>query len=175
MSICILADAADIDRAKQIDLEYKSVDDLKKCVSVFISVSPPLPPLVLPALRNTALLTRPRALLQAQQEQEARQEARQELRRLPCLGGAHQADPPSARPRSLQGGQVPHPRLARGGPLEQAERGPLDDQVPAQEGALLGRRRWPRPDDRRPGPRQRHAECVSVPVGFPSDILSSGQ
>ena len=30
MSICILADAADIDRAKQIDLEYKSVDDLKK-------------------------------------------------------------------------------------------------------------------------------------------------
>ena len=31
MSICILADAADIDRAKQIDLEYMSVDDLKKC------------------------------------------------------------------------------------------------------------------------------------------------
>ena len=31
-SICILADAADIDRAKQIDLEYMSVDDLKKCV-----------------------------------------------------------------------------------------------------------------------------------------------
>jgi hypothetical protein len=30
MSICILADAADIDRAKQIDLEYLSVDDLKK-------------------------------------------------------------------------------------------------------------------------------------------------
>ncbi|KAF7791806.1 hypothetical protein EIP86_002830 [Pleurotus ostreatoroseus] len=30
MSICILADAADIDRAKQIDLEYMSVDDLKK-------------------------------------------------------------------------------------------------------------------------------------------------
>lgn len=35
MSICILADAADIDRAKQIDLEYMSVDDLKK--SVFVS------------------------------------------------------------------------------------------------------------------------------------------
>jgi large subunit ribosomal protein L10Ae len=33
MSICILADAADIDRAKQIELEYMSVDDLKKCVS----------------------------------------------------------------------------------------------------------------------------------------------
>jgi large subunit ribosomal protein L10Ae len=33
MSICILADAADIDRAKQIDLEYMSVDDLKKYVS----------------------------------------------------------------------------------------------------------------------------------------------
>ena len=32
MSICILADAADIDRAKQIDLEYMSVDDLKKLV-----------------------------------------------------------------------------------------------------------------------------------------------
>jgi hypothetical protein len=35
MSICILADAADIDRAKQIELEYMSVDDLKKCVSLF--------------------------------------------------------------------------------------------------------------------------------------------
>jgi hypothetical protein len=34
MSICILADAADIDRAKQIDLEYMSVDDLKKFVVV---------------------------------------------------------------------------------------------------------------------------------------------
>lgn len=30
MKICILADAADIDRAKLIDLEYQSVDDLKK-------------------------------------------------------------------------------------------------------------------------------------------------
>jgi len=30
MTICILADAADIDRAKLIDLEYMSVDDLKK-------------------------------------------------------------------------------------------------------------------------------------------------
>lgn len=30
MSICILADAADIDRAKLIELEYMSVDDLKK-------------------------------------------------------------------------------------------------------------------------------------------------
>ena len=34
MSICILADAADIDRAKQIDLEYMSVDDLKKFVHI---------------------------------------------------------------------------------------------------------------------------------------------
>jgi large subunit ribosomal protein L10Ae len=34
MSICILADAADIDRAKQIELEYMSVDDLKKCVII---------------------------------------------------------------------------------------------------------------------------------------------
>merc|ERR1711939_1297456 len=30
MSICILADAADIDRAKLIGLEYMSADDLKK-------------------------------------------------------------------------------------------------------------------------------------------------
>jgi hypothetical protein len=30
MTVCILADAADIDRAKQIELEYMSVDDLKK-------------------------------------------------------------------------------------------------------------------------------------------------
>ena len=30
MSLCILADAADIDRAKQIELEYMSVEDLKK-------------------------------------------------------------------------------------------------------------------------------------------------
>ena len=30
MSVCIFADAADIDRAKQIDLEHKSLDDLKK-------------------------------------------------------------------------------------------------------------------------------------------------
>ncbi|KAL7008633.1 60S ribosomal protein L10A [Cystobasidiomycetes sp. EMM_F5] len=30
MSVCILADAADIDRAKLIDLEYQSVEDLKK-------------------------------------------------------------------------------------------------------------------------------------------------
>ncbi|KAG6897613.1 hypothetical protein C0992_013053 [Termitomyces sp. T32_za158] len=35
MSICILADAADIDRAKQIELEYMSVDDLKKCAKDF--------------------------------------------------------------------------------------------------------------------------------------------
>jgi len=33
MSLCILADAADIDRAKQIELEYMSVDDLKKYAS----------------------------------------------------------------------------------------------------------------------------------------------
>ena len=34
MSICLLGDAADIDRAKQIELEYMSVDDLKKSVNV---------------------------------------------------------------------------------------------------------------------------------------------
>ena len=32
MSICLLAEAHDIDRAKQIELEYMSVDDLKKYV-----------------------------------------------------------------------------------------------------------------------------------------------
>lgn len=36
MSICILADAADIDRAKQIELEYMSVDDLKKYDLCFV-------------------------------------------------------------------------------------------------------------------------------------------
>jgi len=30
MTLCILADAADVDRAKQIDLEYLTVEDLKK-------------------------------------------------------------------------------------------------------------------------------------------------
>jgi hypothetical protein len=39
MSICILADVADIDRAKQIDLEYMSVDDLKKYVCVLRVIS----------------------------------------------------------------------------------------------------------------------------------------
>ena len=38
MSMCILADAADIDRAKQIDLEYMSVDDLKKCVLALVYI-----------------------------------------------------------------------------------------------------------------------------------------
>jgi large subunit ribosomal protein L10Ae len=32
LSLCILADAADVDRAKQIELEYMTADDLKKCV-----------------------------------------------------------------------------------------------------------------------------------------------
>ena len=58
MSICILADAADIDRAKQIDLEYMSVDDLKKFV-----------PNIFPYFMDVDLTP------QAQQEQEARQEA----------------------------------------------------------------------------------------------------
>ena len=39
MSICILADAHDIDRAKQIELEYMSVDDLKKFVSSVVARS----------------------------------------------------------------------------------------------------------------------------------------
>ena len=38
MSVCILADATDIDRAKQIELEYMSVDDLKKYVLYILSV-----------------------------------------------------------------------------------------------------------------------------------------
>lgn len=56
MSVCILADAADIDRAKQIELEYMSVDDLKKYMC---------PPFVT-ADKIIHLNT------QAQQEQEAR-------------------------------------------------------------------------------------------------------
>lgn len=32
LSLCILADAADVDRAKQIELEYMTADDLKKYV-----------------------------------------------------------------------------------------------------------------------------------------------
>lgn len=43
MSICILADAADIDRAKQIDLEYMSVDDLKKYGGFLL---PPITPIL---------------------------------------------------------------------------------------------------------------------------------
>ncbi|KAJ7051022.1 60S ribosomal protein I1-a [Mycena amicta] len=38
MSICILADAADIDRAKQIELQYMSVNNLKNALSVLYSV-----------------------------------------------------------------------------------------------------------------------------------------
>jgi len=68
MSICILADAADIDRAKQIELEYMSVDDLKKCVGVYI-------------LSHYWLIHR-----QVKQEQEARQEAGQEIRCLLVVG-----------------------------------------------------------------------------------------
>ena len=32
MSVCILADAAHVDQAKQIELEYMTVEDLKKWV-----------------------------------------------------------------------------------------------------------------------------------------------
>jgi large subunit ribosomal protein L10Ae len=85
MSICILADAADIDRAKSIELEYMSVDDLKKCVAPHSS-SPYIHP-------------HP----QTQQEQKARQEACQEIRRFPCVRDSHQADPSSPWPRSFQG------------------------------------------------------------------------
>ena len=68
MSICILADAADIDRAKQIDLEYMSVDDLKKWVEDINVLKP--------------LLTG--WWLQVKQEQETGQETREEVR---CLLG----------------------------------------------------------------------------------------
>jgi hypothetical protein len=34
LSLCILADAADVDRAKQVELEYMTADDLKKCVQL---------------------------------------------------------------------------------------------------------------------------------------------
>jgi hypothetical protein len=69
MSICILADAADIDRAKQIDLEYMSVDDLKKCVGYYCAHSPEI-------LKGLLLRS------QAEQKQETRQEACEEVRRL---------------------------------------------------------------------------------------------
>ena len=65
MSICILADAADIDRAKQIDLEYMSVDDLKKCVKDIGAL-------------NKSFLTG--CWSQAKQKQETGQEAREEVR-----------------------------------------------------------------------------------------------
>ena len=38
MSVCVLADAADIDRAKQIEQEYMSADDLKKYASQTLDV-----------------------------------------------------------------------------------------------------------------------------------------
>jgi hypothetical protein len=66
MSICILADAADIDRAKQIDLEYMSVDDLKKCVLCFDE----------PETTSDETIL---AYLQAKQEQKTCQEAREEV------------------------------------------------------------------------------------------------
>ena len=53
MSICLLGDAADIDRAKQIELEYMSVDDLKKCVPIVLQVP---------------LLSRPNLAQQAEQK-----------------------------------------------------------------------------------------------------------
>ena len=88
MSICILADAADIDRAKQIELEYMSVDDLKKWVCYPVVPSSDLFPDVV--------------FRQVEQKQEARQEARQKIRRLPCFRNPDQADSSSPRPRSLQ-------------------------------------------------------------------------
>ena len=47
MSICILADAADIDRAKQIELEYMSVDDLKKYPKLYSLITKPNPHILL--------------------------------------------------------------------------------------------------------------------------------
>jgi hypothetical protein len=87
MSICILADAADIDRAKQIDLEYMSVDDLKKCVAEIHAFQP--------------LLTG--RWSQAEQKQETGQEACEEVRRILGLRGTHQADPASPWSWSFQG------------------------------------------------------------------------
>ena len=90
MAICILADAADIDRAKLIELEYSSVEDLKK-------------------------LNKNKKLVKKVGSGNARREvctiliralpstARQEVRCLPGVRGSHQADPSSSRSRSLQG------------------------------------------------------------------------
>ena len=67
MQLCILADAADVDRAKQLDeeLPFMTVEDLKKLNKVSCLISE----------------TCPHQLTSA--EQEARQEARSEVRRFP--------------------------------------------------------------------------------------------
>lgn len=39
MSICILADQHDIDRAKNDGIEFMSVDDLKKCALLYVLVA----------------------------------------------------------------------------------------------------------------------------------------
>jgi hypothetical protein len=59
MSICILADAADIDHAKQIELEYIPVGNLKVC-----------------KYRNYSVHPFSSRRIQAEQKQEAREEAR---------------------------------------------------------------------------------------------------
>jgi hypothetical protein len=52
MSICILADANDIDRAKNIELEYMSVDDLKKRDFLVLAVVPYINELLIDSTRT---------------------------------------------------------------------------------------------------------------------------
>jgi hypothetical protein len=101
MSLCILADAMDVDRAKQLDeeLPFMTVEDLKKLNKVCTDDS----------------------------EQEARQEARTEVRCFPRFRGFDQADSSVRKIMtqhvtladiqtlgswSLQGRKVPYPRLS---------------------------------------------------------------
>merc|ERR1712129_542288 len=49
-------------------------------------------------------------------EQKGHQEVCEEVRRVPCVGHAHQADPAPPRPRPDQGGQVPHAHRGGRGP-----------------------------------------------------------
>lgn len=90
MSICILADAADIDRAKLVDLEYQSVDDLKKLNKnkKLVKVR-----LALACIQREGIILTDRMFA----------ETRQEIRRFPCFRGSHQADPSSVGSWSIQG------------------------------------------------------------------------
>ena len=123
MSLCILADAADIDRAKQIELEYMSVDDLKKCVSslgLLLSAANS----VLSRLNKNKKLVKKLA-----KKYDAFLASEALIKQIPRLlgpglsKGASEASTyvySEANPPPLPSRQVPHPRLARRGLEQQA-------------------------------------------------------